>query len=420
MADYISKYETGAAVDAALDLAMSALQPESGKGLSTNDFTNEYKDKVDSNDTEISSARGSYTTVNDRLNAIESEQESQGEALDEDRAALVEIVDSVAKSIMDLSQPETVRDTVYSSLSDGGVHLSCSNKIWTQYIVSVPIISGKNYTFAMEIANVNGDLSSGYIFVRDENGNNYYDIKANSAGKYVKTFTATTNTVKISVYLNNSATAKTVSLDAYGMLCTSADYAISSEIVPYAMSNRELTEEVETNKNNISKDEAALVELVDAGAKNLLQNTAVSQSMSGVTFTVNSDKSVTLSGRATGNITSFFIGREVPALTGNMVLSGCPKGGSTNTYKLDILDGTPNGSVLFEDFGEGANVDWKSITTGIYTARIRIGSGTTVDGLTFKPMLCTKTAWDISQQYVPHRPSYDELIARIEALEAGT
>lgn len=88
MADYISKYETGAAVDAALDLAMSALQPEIGKGLSTNDFTNEYKDKVDSNDAEISSARGSYTTVNDRLNAIKSEQESQGAALDEDRAAL--------------------------------------------------------------------------------------------------------------------------------------------------------------------------------------------------------------------------------------------------------------------------------------------------------------------------------------------
>jgi hypothetical protein len=67
---------------------MSALQPESGKGLSTNDFTNEYKDKVDSNDAEISSARGSYATMNERLSGIESEQESQGAALDKDRADL--------------------------------------------------------------------------------------------------------------------------------------------------------------------------------------------------------------------------------------------------------------------------------------------------------------------------------------------
>lgn len=250
MADYISKYETGAAVDAALDLAMSALQPESGKGLSTNDFTNEYKDKVDSNDAEISSARGSYATVNERLSGIESEQESQGVAVDEDRAALVEIV--------------------------------------------------------------------------------------------------------------------------------------------------------------------------DGGAKNLLQNTAVSQSMSGVTFTVNSDKSVTLSGTAEANITSFFICRAIPALTGNMVLSGCPAGGSSTTYRLDILDGTASGTVRFVDTGEGMDVDWSLITTGTYTTRIRIQSGTTVDGLIFKPMLCTKAAWDISHQYVPHRPSYDELIARIEALEAGT
>ncbi len=27
--------------------------------------------------------------------------------------------------------------------------------------------------------------------------------------------------------------------------------------------------------------------------------------------------------------------------------------------------------------------------------------------------------WGISQQYVPYRPSYDALIERIEALEAG-
>lgn len=158
---------------------------------------------------------------------------------------LAELVDSGAKNRMDLSQPETVRDTAYSSLADGGVNLSCSNKVWTQYTVVVPVISGKDFTFAMKIANVNGDLSSGYIYVRDENNNNYFQIHITAAGEYVKTFTATTNTVRVFVYLNNSSTAKTVSLDAYGMLCTTEDYAISPEFVPHRPSYDELIARVE-------------------------------------------------------------------------------------------------------------------------------------------------------------------------------
>ena len=159
----------------------------------------------------------------------------------------------------------------------------------------------------------------------------------------------------------------------------------------------------------VDEDRAALVEIVDGGAKNFLQNTATSQTISGVTFTVNADKSITLSGTAEANITSFFICRAIPALTGNMVLSGCPAGGSFTTYRLDILDGTASGTVRFVDIGEGMEVDWSLITTGTYTARIRIQSGTTVDGLIFKPMLCTKAAWDISQEYQQYIPSNEEL-----------
>lgn len=170
------------------------------------------------------------------------------------------------------------------------------------------------------------------------------------------------------------------------------------------------------NVDNVATKDV-LAELVDSGAKNLLKNTATSQIINGVIFTVNADKSVTVSGTATSNITTFFLSRGAPALTGNMVLSGCPAGGSYDTYRLDILDGRDSGTVLFADYGEGTNVDWSLITTGKYTVRIRIGVGTTVDGLIFKPMLCTVEDYAISPKFIPHRPSYDELIARVEALE---
>jgi hypothetical protein len=250
MADYISKYETGAAVDAALDLAMSALQPESGKGLSTNDFTNEYKNKVDSNDAEISSARGSYATMNERLSGIESEQESQGTALDEDRAALVEIVDS--------------------------------------------------------------------------------------------------------------------------------------------------------------------------GAKNKLINSVTDGQTFGISFAKNADETITVSGTASGGNAQRRImtipAEDVQKYNG-MVLSGCPAGGSNNTYRLIFQRDSSPYTIYTSDIGEGAIIqDVPAVQCRVF---IIVNDGTSIDG-TFKPMLCTKAAWDISQQYVPHRPSYDELIARIEALEAGT
>lgn len=170
------------------------------------------------------------------------------------------------------------------------------------------------------------------------------------------------------------------------------------------------------NVDNVATKDA-IAELVDSGQKNNLKNDETSRTISGVTFTVNSDGSVSLNGTATGNITSFRLVTMQPAPEGSMVLSGCPSGGAHNRYKLDILNGGTSGDVLVADYGNGAPIDWSLCTAGYYTARIRIESGQNVDGLIFKPMLCTKAAWDISQAYVPYRPSYDELVARIEALE---
>lgn len=247
MSDYISRYANGAAVDNALDLAMSALQPESGKGLSTNDFTNEYKDKVDSNDSEISSARGSYITVNDRLNAIESEQESQGAELDEDRAALVELVDS--------------------------------------------------------------------------------------------------------------------------------------------------------------------------GAKNLVQNIATSATVVGVDFTVNSDGTIIADGTAS-TAAWFSITNNITLPIGAYVISGGQVVNGTVNVRVVLSTSETAASIIADSNGDSTLFICNSPTTA--TVYVRMSTGRTADNVLVKPMICTKAAWDISKEYVPYRPSYDELIARIEALEAGT
>lgn len=93
-----------------------------------------------------------------------------------------------------------------------------------------------------------------------------------------------------------------------------------------------------------------------------------------VTFTPNSDGTVTVSGTATGGDASYQI---APITNGHTyVWGGCPNGGSTSTYFF----GT---STSYADTGAGA---YRAFSVGSYSLSIWIKEGTTVN-LTFKPIL---------------------------------
>ena len=174
-------------------------------------------------------------------------------------------------------------------------------------------------------------------------------------------------------------------------------------------------------------DRAALAELIDGAAKNRLpfsdlamikrQNTGGTWDNNkfthnnGVTFTVNDDFSVSVNGTATGG-NAVLVLSPVGGFTakeGNWVLSGCPEGGSTTTYNISIA-GTAS------DIGN--NAEFTSVSAKL--VRIYVLSGTAVDDLVFRPMVCSKAAWDISQAYQPYRPSYAELYEMVKALQGGS
>lgn len=114
---------------------------------------------------------------------------------------------------------------------------------------------------------------------------------------------------------------------------------------------------------------------VDFGGKNKLNNTATTQTINGITFTVNSDKSVTVNGTATAHSLLYLGSQTIPV--GTYTLSGCPKNGSWSTYSL--------GYGNYNDSGNGNTFTLtSSLTTNPY---IRIGNGTTVSNLTFYPQL---------------------------------
>lgn len=169
-----------------------------------------------------------------------------------------------------------------------------------------------------------------------------------------------------------------------------------------------------------AEDRAALVELVDGGAKNTLPNNAVSTSI----FTHNSDGTVTVNGEVgtSNRYCVIYEGAPPESGTGKWIFSGCPSGGSTTTYRLflqDMSSGTASTIVALTGVGDyqAVEVDLSGMTQ--IRCQIVAYANYTANSVVFSPMLCTKAAWDISQAFVPYRPSYDDLIARIESLESG-
>ena len=145
------------------------------------------------------------------------------------------------------------------------------------------------------------------------------------------------------------------------------------------------------------------------GGRNKLPNTATSQTVNGITFTVNADGSITANGTATADaeIIVYNVNTDANDYTG-CVLSGCPAGGSGSTYFMrysNKSDGINN------DYGAGVTID--SEYTGAAAVIARIKSGVVASNLIFKPML--RLASDPDSTYAP--PSNIRPITGWDAVE---
>lgn len=172
------------------------------------------------------------------------------------------------------------------------------------------------------------------------------------------------------------------------------------------------------NVDNVATKDV-LTNLVDAGAKNLLKITGTSQPIRNVTFTVNDDGTVSVDGTNSTSSSAVFYLNILPADTASnyngCILTGCPQGGSTSTYRLALQLNSGSFTSYASDIGYGATIH--DVPSSDCRVVITVYPGATVDNLIFKPMICTAEDYAISPKFVPYRPSYDELIARVEALE---
>ena len=152
----------------------------------------------------------------------------------------------------------------------------------------------------------------------------------------------------------------------------------------------------------------------EIGAKNLLENEKSTQTISGVTFTVNSDGSVIADGTAT-DIIWFQINNGFKLNDVEYTLTGCPIGGGENTYEVQIRS-TESSSSLWQfivDRGDGTTGLCSSSRT--YIAFIGIKSGVTVTNLLFKPML--RLATDSDSTYQPYAMTNKELTKQVAPID---
>lgn len=149
--------------------------------------------------------------------------------------------------------------------------------------------------------------------------------------------------------------------------------------------------------------------------KNLLDNTATTKISNGITFTVNSDKTVLVDGTNDTSANSSLVINRYDLSPGTYILNGCPSGGASNTYRLAIQEIGSYSILGSIDIGNGSGEFTIDTTTNVQIA-IFIQKGLTVNNLLFKPMLRKATIADDTYEQYGASPSPD-YPSEIESLE---
>lgn len=112
------------------------------------------------------------------------------------------------------------------------------------------------------------------------------------------------------------------------------------------------------------------------------------KTVNGITFVDNRDGTVTATGTATADTGMYLFSTSynpIKLSKGIYVLSGCPTGGSASTYSISV--GTSTSTVAM-DYGNNPvfTISEELSNTGVGVS-LKIASGTTVNGLVFKPQI---------------------------------
>lgn len=160
-----------------------------------------------------------------------------------------------------------------------------------------------------------------------------------------------------------------------------------------------------TTINGKSLEADRVIYAQDVPSKNVLPGIASTQTISGVTFTVNADGTISTSGTATAEVQFYrtLLADETISYNG-MILSGCPDGGGTDTFWLGIQRASTPWTWYARDYGDGATIASESANANLM---ILVRSGQNMNGKVFRPMIRLASIEDA--EYVPYSKTAVEL-----------
>lgn len=141
--------------------------------------------------------------------------------------------------------------------------------------------------------------------------------------------------------------------------------------------------------------------------KNLLKPTS-SKTRAGITYTVNQDGSVALTGTSTTGSSYNYFSIPITLQPGKYKVNGMPETSKTNTYRVDLRAKESGGTA----YGYGAKefeVEFTETTTAYYMIRIDGSYKNPLDGVIFYPMI--RYADILDDTYEPYQPSVQEQTA---------
>lgn len=230
-----------------------------------------------------------------------------------------------------------------------------------------------------------------------KNGNYLYNSLNPSTPRE---FTANgTDYFEVQIHLNQASYSNaTMKL----MICLKSDYEISPKWEPYAKTNRQLTE-----------DSATWDVLSEVGAVNYCNFDTASGTKKGYTFT--NDKGVVhvTGSRTSGETGNIDFNKTISLKAGTYKLTGCPSGGSDDTWRL-ILNINNSAQYSF-DYGDGAvfTLAADSDNVKVYCT-IMANYSDSVD-MYFKPMIAPVS---YKGPYGPYAKTNKELTEDITTIES--
>ena len=194
------------------------------------------------------------------------------------------------------------------------------------------------------------------------------------------------------VYDKATADSRFLGIDA------TADKAVADE------NGSNISETFSTMKNDIVLNRTTL----GTQCKNLLKPTS-SKTRAGITYTVNQDGSVALTGTSTTGSSYNYFSIPVTLQPGKYKVNGMPETSSNTTYRVDLRANESGGTA----YGYGAKefeVEFAETTTVYYMIRIDGSYKEELNGITFYPMIRYADITD--DTYEPYKENVDERLIK--------